>query len=182
MRSEYNSRQLCLMKQIQTLWEQHVYWTRFFIISTAADLCDLEYVTKRLLRNPDDFAQMLAPFFGERAACQFRKLFTEHLTIGGDLVNAAKDQDKKLANEIRKKWYQNADEISAFLASINQCWNESKWKCMFYSHLEMTEKEAALRLEGNYAADIEMFDMIEKEALQMAYYMFCGIINRMGCQ
>ena len=49
---------------------------------------------------------------------------------------------------------------------------------MLYSHLEMTEKEAMLRLQGNYAADIKVFNDIENEALKMADYMFCGIINQ----
>lgn len=29
---------------------------------------------------------------------------------------------------------------------------------MLYSHLEMTEKEATLRLQGNYTADIKVFE------------------------
>ena len=33
-------------------------------------------------------------------------------------------------------------------------------------------KEATLRLQGDYAADIRMFDRIETEALRMADYMF----------
>ncbi len=41
----------------------------------------------------------------------------------------------------------------------------------------MTEKEATLRLQGNYAADINMFDNIETEAYKMADYMFDGIIK-----
>lgn len=49
---------------------------------------------------------------------------------------------------------------------------------MLYSHLEMTEKEATLRLQGNYAEDMKVFDDIENEALKIANYMFCGIINR----
>ena len=32
----------------------------------------------------------------------------------------------------------------------------------------MVEKEATLRLQGDYAADIRMFDRIETEALRMA--------------
>ena len=32
-------------------------------------------------------------------------------------------------------------------------------------------KEATLRLQGDYAADIRMFDRIETEALRMAAYM-----------
>lgn len=48
---------------------------------------------------------------------------------------------------------------------------------MLYSHLEMTEKEAVLRLQGKYLADMEIFESIEEEALKMADYMFCGIIT-----
>ena len=48
----------------------------------------------------------------------------------------------------------------------------------FYSHLEMTEKEAALRLQSDDAADIRMFDRIETEALRMADDMFCGLAMR----
>lgn len=39
-------------------------------------------------------------------------------------------------------------------------------------------KEATLRLQGDYAADIRMFDRIETEALRMADYMFCGLAMR----
>lgn len=48
---------------------------------------------------------------------------------------------------------------------------------MMYIHPEMTEKEAMLRLQGNYTADINVFDNIENEAFKMADYMFCGIIK-----
>ena len=42
----------------------------------------------------------------------------------------------------------------------------------------MAEKEAMLRLQGDYAADIRMFDQIETEALRMADDMFCGLAMR----
>ena len=41
MYNGYTPQQLCLMNQLQQLWAQHVYWTRFFIISTAEELGDL---------------------------------------------------------------------------------------------------------------------------------------------
>ena len=44
----------------------------------------------------------------------------------------------------------NADEIAGFLSSVNRCWDKAKWKEMLYSHLEMTEKEASLRLKGGF--------------------------------
>ena len=75
MRNGYTQKQMCFMNQIQQLWAQHVYWTRLFIISTAADLSDLEPVTNRLLRNPKDFAQLLAPIYGMKTAREFQELF-----------------------------------------------------------------------------------------------------------
>lgn len=177
MCNQCTPQQICLMNRIRQLWGQHVYWTRFFIISTAADLDDLEPVTKRLLRNPKDFAELLTPIYGTRAAARFEDLFTQHLLIAAELVNAAKNGQTDRANAARVSWYKNADEIAEFLSSVNRCWDKAKWRNMLYSHLEMTEKEASLRLQGNFAEDISVFDGIENEAFKMADYMFCGIIK-----
>lgn len=171
----YSQQQICLMNQIRQLWIQHVYWTRFFIISTAADLADLAPVTNRLLQNPKDFAKLLAPIYGLKIAKQFQDLFTQHLLIAGDLVTAAKNAETDKANYARKRWYKNADDIAEFLSSINPYWDAAEWKAMLYSHLKMTEQEATLRLQESYSADIQMFDSIEAEALKMADYMFYGI-------
>ena len=163
---------------MRKLWSQHVYWTRFFIISTAEKLQDLKYVTNRLLENPGDFAEVLKLFYGEKKADEFKKLLTEHLQIAGDLVNADKNMNTSKADDLRKKWYANADNIAEFLAVINPYWCEQKWRDMMYSHLNMTEKEAGLRLKKEYPKDIEIFESIEKEALEMGDYMACGIVKQ----
>ncbi len=174
----YSQHQVNLMNELRMLWEQHVHWTRSFIISTAANLGDLDAVTARLLRNPADFAKVLHLFYGRKDADRFQELFTQHLLIAADLVQAAKRGDAAAAEAARKKWYMNADDLSAFLAKINPFWNEAEWKEMFYSHLRMTEKEAVLRLAGSYDEDIKIYDMIEAEALEMADAMFLGIVKQ----
>lgn len=113
-----------------------------------------------------------------RTAGQFGDLLTENPEIGGELVTDLKNHETAKADDTRRRWYANADAISAFLAGINACWNEEKWREFFYSHLEMTEKEATLRLQSDYAADIHMYDQIETEALRMADDMFCGLAMR----
>lgn len=168
----FSQRQMCLMKQLRMLWEQHVYWTRFFIISTAEGLNDLDEVTKRLLRNPRDFASVLCSFYGRTKANRFETMFTQHLLIAGDLVNAAKDKNVEKVNETRKRWYDNADEIAEFLSCINSCGETENWRSMLYAHLKMTEQEAVLRLDGRYSEDIQIFDAIEVEALKMADQMW----------
>lgn len=169
-----------IINTFRKLWEQHSIWTRSFIISTAEGLGDLELVTKRLLRNPIDFANELKKYYGADKAKQFEKLLTEHLTIGAQLVNAAKAGNVNAANVARKKWYQNADQIAAFLAGINPYWSEKDWQAMLYEHLKLVEEEAIYRLKGQYAADIALYDEIETQALEMADMMATGIARQFG--
>lgn len=174
----YTKAQVSLLCKLRTLWEQHVFWTRSFIISTASDLGDLDAVTKRLLRNPVDFAEVFAMFYDNETAQTFQELFTQHLLIAADLVNATKNNDMKKSQEAREQWYKNADEIAVFLASTNPYWDRNTWQTLLFDHLKMTEKEAVLRLSQRYEEDVAIFDLIETSALEMADYMFHGFINQ----
>lgn len=167
---------LMLNNQMRLLWEQHVFWTRLVISGIVFDSPDLSQSTARLLRNPADFASVLKTFYGEEKADEFQKLFTEHLTIAGQLVSELKAGENTKAAETEKKWYENADQIAAFLASINPYWSQSSWQEMLYSHLELTAREASEFLSQNFAASVNTFDQIEQEAMEMADMMTRGII------
>ncbi len=177
-----NKNKLELSNTLRELWEQHVMWTRSFIISTAAELGDLEYVTNRLLQNPVDMAKALEPFYGKDIADRLQQLLTEHLKIGGDLVTAYKNGSAGRAYELERKWFANADHIAAFLARINPYWSRSQWQNLLYDHLKMTKQEAIYRLNKKYADDIKMYDNIENEALRMADYMTHGIVQQFKVQ
>ncbi|WMI81154.1 acetylglutamate kinase [Anaerotignum sp. MB30-C6] len=153
-------------------------WTRSFIISTASDLGDLPFVTNRLLQNPSDFADILRVFYGNEKANQFKDLFTQHILIAAELVNAAKQGDTKKVETARKNWYANADAIALFLADINPNWNQKEWQLLLYSHLKMTEAEAITRLSEKHEENVKLYDAIEDEALKMADYMYYGLHGR----
>ena len=171
-------KQLQLSNTLRRLWMEHVLWTRFFLISTAFDLPDLQAVTNRLLQNPHDFAEVLTSLYGRQKAAQFDKLFTDHLLIAAALVNAAKAGNTAEVEKQRKLWYENAAEIANFLASINPFWNERVWRDLLFEHLEMTENEAVQILRGQYERSIEEYDEIQEEALEMADEMTVGIIRQ----
>ncbi|MGI6577849.1 MAG: acetylglutamate kinase [Eubacteriales bacterium] len=160
------------------LWEQHIMWTRSFIISTAADLGDLEVVTRRLLRNPIDFGRVLQKFYCRDIVNRFVELFTEHLTIAAELVNAAKAGNTAVVNRLRDEWYRNAEDIARFLSMINPFWNFKTWESMLNKHLKITEQEAVLRLSGQFEADVALYDKIEEQALEMADVMAEGILKQ----
>lgn len=167
-----------LRDQMRLLWEQHVYWTRMTIISIANDLPDEQATTRRLLRNAKDFETTFRNFYGARLAREFGNLITAHLVIAAELVKAAKAGNASAAANAEKRWYANADEIVAFLASINPYFSEDKLRKMWYEHLALTKAEAVAILKGNYAKSITIFDQIEQEALLMADYLSNGIIRQ----
>lgn len=170
--------QLGISNTIRRLWIEHVLWTRFFIISTVFNLPDLSFVTRRLLQNPVDFARELQPLYGRQKAMQFEQLFTDHLLIAAQLVNAAKAGNTAEVNKQRKLWYENAENIAKFLASINPFWSEHTWRELLFDHLRMTEDEAVFTLTGRYRESIKEYDAIQTKALEMADVMTNGIIRQ----
>lgn len=175
-----SERQLALNNQMRLLWEQHVYWTRLVISGIVFQSPDLQSSDARLMKNPGDFAAALQPFYGRAAAARFAALFAEHLTIAGELVKAAAAGQPTADAEGR--WYANADQIAAFLASLNPYWSEQEWREMMYRHLTMTKQEAVDFINGNYAASVTVFDEIEREALMMADTMTAGIVRQFPMQ
>ncbi len=175
-----NDEQLAVMNLLRMLWEEHVGWTRAFIVSAVAGLEDLDVVTQRLLRNPRDFANILKNYYGDEKAAEFEKLLAEHLLLAADLLNAAKGGDEEAAAIARRKWYDNASHIALFLSEINPYWNEDRWKVLLFDHLRMVEEIATLRMKGQFAAEIPVTDMNENRALSMADYMAAGIIRQFG--
>lgn len=49
---------------------------------------------------------------------------------------------------------------------------------MLFRHLELTEQEAVLVLNGQYQESIRIYDRIQAQALGMADFMACGIIKQ----
>lgn len=169
---------LDLNNMLRLLWEQHVWWTRSFIISVAFSLPDLDAVTARLLRNPRDFQAALEPLYGREIAAEFARLFTEHLTIAAELVQAAKAGDTARAADAERRWYRNADEIACFLARINPFWSVEEWRDMLHEHLAITKDEAVATLSMNFERSIQIFDQVELQALEMADVMTEGIVRQ----
>ena len=100
------------------VWEQHIMWTRIFLISVAENLADLEPTKARLLENPKDIANVFKRYYGTNIANTIEKLLTEHLVIGGDLIVALKNGNQKLADELNKKWYVSARLKKDYAADI----------------------------------------------------------------
>ena len=172
--------QLAFHDAMRKLWEDHVTWTRLFIVSAATEtgnLPDLGPTVDRLLANQADIGNAIKPFYGDAAGDQLTALLREHILTAADLVAAAKAGDSSAAADISAKWYANADEIATFLSNANpKQWPLADMKGMMREHLDLTLKEAVARLEGRYADDVTAYDEVHVEILQMADMLSDGLM------
>lgn len=161
-------REVELMRNERSLWEEHVAWTRMAIISLTFKLPDVNFVIARLLKNATDMGEMFRPIYGEAAANTYATLIKEHLLVAADLVKAALAGNTQEANEAERKWYANADKIAVFLNSVNKFLPKEEVRRMFYRHLDLTKQEAVYMINKDYQKDIAVYDEIEKQAREMA--------------
>src|ERR1051325_7034472 len=66
---------------MRKLWEDHITYTRNYIISTLADLPDGEAVAKRLLKNQDDIGDAIKPYYGDEPGKKVAALLRDHILI-----------------------------------------------------------------------------------------------------
>lgn len=119
-----------------------------------------------------------SPNFDLSVANRIENLLTEHLSIGKDLIVALKNNSQRLANELNDKWYKNANEMANFFSSINPYYSREKLCDMLYDHLELTSDEVDARLKKDYKADINAFDKVQREVLNMSQYFVDGIVRQ----
>ena len=96
---------------MRKLWEDHIVWTRQYIVSAATlpgDLADIGPTTDRLLANQVDIGNALKPFYGDAAGAQVTTLLRDHILTAAQLIAAAKSGDASGVNSATAAWYANA--------------------------------------------------------------------------
>lgn len=160
------------------LWIDHVSWTRSFIVSDLASLPDKDVVLQRLLKNQDDIGASIKPYYGEEAGNKLAKLLREHISIGGQVVDAAKSNNKADLDKYNKLWYKNADDIADFLSGANPNLSNSELKDMLHKHLDFVTAQVVAIINKNWKADVEAYDKGEDHMIKFADVLSEGIIKQ----
>ena len=163
---------------MRKLWEEHIVYTRNYIISGLAGLGDADKVAQRLLSNQDDIGNAIKPFYGDEAGKKLSALLRDHILIAADIVSAAKAGNNDNVSKGDKKWHQNADEIATFLSGANPNWPKPLLTDMLYKHLDFTTAEVVSRLKKDWAADIEAYDKGHDHMMMFADALTDGIAKQ----
>jgi len=160
---------------MRKLWEDHIVWTRNYIISALASLQDIDAVTNRLLKNQDDIGNAIKPYYGNDAGNKLTKLLREHILIAAKVVKAAKANNQAALDKAQKEWAQNADQIATFLSNANTNWNKKDLLDALQMHLDLTTKETSSRLHKNWDDDIKAYDDNHDHMLMFSDTLVDGI-------
>ena len=163
---------------MRKLWEDHITYTRNYIISALADLPDADAVAKRLLQNQDDIGAAVKPYYGEDAGNKLAALLRDHITIATEVVTAAKTGDKAPLTAAQAKWSANGKDIAAFLSTANSHWPKADLEAMLQKHLDLTTGEVVARLNKDWAADIKAYDEGHEHMLMFADALTDGIAKQ----
>jgi hypothetical protein len=170
---------LQLHDRMRALMEDHIVFTRCFIISVAHDLPDGGPTAERLLSNQVDIGNTFATYYGSAVGNQLTELLQEHILIAADILIAAHGGDGPAAEAAIAEWYVNGNEIADFLNSINpRNWRRTETREMLKKHLDTTLASAVARLSGDFEADIEAYDEVHHHMLEMGDFLSNGIIRQ----
>ncbi|MEP6995272.1 MAG: hypothetical protein ABI968_12170 [Acidobacteriota bacterium] len=168
-----------LQAGMRKLWEDHITWTRLFIVSALGDLPDKAATTDRLLQNQVDIGNAIKPFYGDAAGDKLTALLKDHILIAADIVTAAKAGDKAKLDASKTKWTSNADDIAAFLSGANpRNWPAADMKSMMHDHLQATTTELEARLNKDWKADVAAYEKVHVQILTMADMLSQGIAQQ----
>ncbi len=167
-----------LRMAMRKLWEDHITWTRNYIISALAGLEDAGAVAQRLLANQDDIGNAVKPYYGEEAGKKLAALLRDHILIATEVVKAAKMGNSADLTAAQQKWTANADDLAAFLSGANPHWPKAALADMLHKHLTYTTDEAVSRLKKEWKADVESYDKGHLHMLMFADMLTEGIVKQ----
>src|SRR5215467_3241262 len=158
-----------LRSAMRKLWEDHVTWTRLYIVEATANLPEKDATAQRLLRNQNDIGDAIKPFYGDAAGNKLTELLKSHITIAVEIIDAAmKSDDAKKADAV-KRWSANADDIATLLSGANpKNWPLADMKKMLHDHLDLTTAELVAHLQKDWPGDVAAYDKVHDEILKMA--------------
>src|SRR5574341_1981884 len=81
---------------MRQLWEDHITWTRLYIVSAAGNLPDAEQTAQRLLKNQADIGDAVRPFYGDAAGERLTALLREHILT-------ARSEERRVGKECRSR-------------------------------------------------------------------------------
>lgn len=172
-----SQKQADLSNAMRTLWDDHVAYTRLYIVEAVSGNPGASATAARLLQNQVDIGNAIKPYYGDDAGNQLTALLKTHIQGAVDILVAAKAGNQAKLATAQTAWYENANQISTLLNQANpNNWPLAALQAHMKDHLDLTLDEAVMQLQGNYAASVADYDTVHMHILDLADTLTKGIV------
>jgi len=168
-----------LRATMRKLWVSNAIWMREYIVNTTQAGPSLDAASKRLAKSQDDIGRAFAPFYGAETGTKVTTLLRQHTSLVKQMIEASMAKDSAKLKEADKLWRANADSITKLLSTVNPTnWPMATIQPVVVGGMNFTVAEINARLKRDYNADVEAFDTILAQSLQLADIFSGGIIKQ----
>lgn len=174
----YTKEEVAIITNMRSVWQSHNFWMRSLIISMIHDLGDVEFVKNRLLDKPLEITEEIRPYVGDENADILEGLLIENILILEELIRSLKENDLEGVVKNKFKWYSLADKVNNFMSDKYPKWNGSEGEELLYDSYNIIVIDIIKRLNGQYEEDINLFDLADKKAIQIADFISEFIIKQ----
>ncbi len=173
------AKQLAFREAMDRLWEDHVTWTRLYIVSAANGLKDTDAVAARLMKNQEAIGNAFGAYAGSGTGTQLTALLKVHIDGATRVLAAAKSGDQAKLNSSLADWRKNGDDIAALLSAVDPAdWPLAAMQAGMKKHLDTTLAEAGDYLAGKYDLSAQDYDTVKDHIYMMSGMLADGIIKQ----
>lgn len=164
---------------MRKLWVSNAIWMREYIVNTIEADLSLDAASKRLAKSQDDIGRAFAPFYGAETGSKVTTLLRQHTSLVREMIEASMAKNTAKLTEADKRWRANADSIATLLSTVNPTnWPMATIQPVLVGGMNLTIAETNARLKRDYNADVETFDTILAQSLNLADILSDGIIKQ----
>ena len=167
-------RYLTFLLALRSLFDDHTLYTSQLIIeSLPIKQPDADIIAQRLLQNPSDLYNLLAPVIGSQSASSVSHVFADHLKLAAETLTPLREGRQNDLNRAVCLFMKQGNDVAQVLASINpNTLSLQDAQEMMRSHNEMVIQLAILRNQNKYQEYIQLFDHYRQHLLTLANTIF----------
>ena len=164
---------------MRKLWVSNAIWMREYIVNTIGGDMSLDAASKRLAKSQDDIGRAFAPFYGAETGTKVTTLLRQHTSLVKEMIEASMAKDTAKLKESDKRWRANADSITTLLSTVNPTnWPMATIQPALVWSMNLTIAETNARLKKDYDTDVQTFDTILAQSLNLADMLSAGLIKQ----
>lgn len=169
--------QMNMIFNARIFWRRFTTWNRVYIISRYVGIGTAEEAFSHLYLETSGFGDMLQIVYERESSYRLSRLVNLFTFIFRDLVSSHIQGNLEAVRQNVDRLYKNADDMAAFLASINPFLDEAEWKSMLHAYAKATIEEANSFITGNYSKDLELFQQLTEISNQMGDSLAEGLYD-----